>query len=89
MVAVTYGTARVAGTKRGKSTFKSTFKTAHKTAHTAAQKAGHKSLLVRFFDALMLARTKQAEREIARYRHLLALGPMNFGDLRKDKAARN
>ena len=39
-------------------------------AAVGADKADKKGFLARFFDGLVEARTRQAEREIARYRYL-------------------
>ena len=57
MVAVTYGGARVAD---------------HAAAETKPGKT-RKNIFVRVFDAIADSQTKRAERELARYRHLLPL----------------
>ena len=70
MVAVTYGAARAA--------------TPHVAGAKIANKTGkkRKSIFVRVFDAIAESQLRRAEREIARYHHLL---PRDFdfnGDLR-------
>jgi len=59
MVAVTYGVARVAD---------------HAAAETKPGKT-RKNIFVRVFDAIADSQMKRAERDLARYRHLL---PPNF-----------
>jgi hypothetical protein len=63
MVAVTYGAGRVPATK---------------VAGRRQETAPRKSLFVRFYDALMISRERQARREIARHAHLL---PQSFDDM--------
>lgn len=55
MVAVTYGVARVAKV----------------AARAAGRATPHKSLFIRFIDALVESRMEQAHREIVRHAHLL------------------
>jgi hypothetical protein len=55
MVAITFGVARVASLP----------------AKAAAMTTPHKSLFVRFIDALVESRMQQAHREIVRHAHLL------------------
>ena len=54
-----------------------------RVAARAPRKAAHKSWATQLFKALMDARQKQAEREIARYPHLLDIKPVQFAPPRK------
>jgi hypothetical protein len=70
MVAVTYGTARVAAGKTGRA--------APDSGRKNVGKNTFKNAFFRFIHALEAARMRQAERELARYGHLLALKPLDF-----------
>ena len=47
-------------------------------------KPAQRSWLGRFYDALLIARQREADRQIAQHRHLLSAEPMTFDRVRRD-----